>query len=170
MDTELAVERRGLHKVSPADPFTLWPVQLFDERFGFAWYAEPCALVTQLIHPVGTVEAAHALQDAIDHVVSEKHQDIAEHNGLLLFHDWRRMTSYDPDARVAFRDRMRVRDAGHIRHVVAVLPDTRRVRMVEGTATIARAIGVRSKLQVATEPWQMLCRHRIANPVFGRWP
>lgn len=154
---------------SPRDPFANWPVQLFDPRFGFAWYTEPCVFVNQLIHPQGTRGLAEALQDAIEHVLDREQEAVKKHSGLLVIHDWRVVTGYTSEARVAFLARMRKRKKGYLRHVVAVMHDTPLLRMAAQTANVVMALGAGGQLFVTVDPRVALVRHGVVPPTTAGW-
>ena len=150
-------------------PFSTWPVQLYDPRFGFAWYTEPCVFVNQLIHSRGTVEVAEGLHDAIDHVLARERASIERHGGLMMIHDWRKMTSYDTEARVAYLARMKARNRLYLRQVVAVLPDRPLVRMAVQTANIVMALSSGGHLRIATQVAPILTELGVHVPVGTGW-
>jgi hypothetical protein len=154
---------------SPREPFADWPVQLFDERFGFAWYTEPCVFVDQLIHEQGTLEFTQGLNDTVDHVLEREHEAVAKYGGLLMIHDWRTMTGYTSEARVAFLDRMKKRKKGYLRHVVAVMQDKPLLRMAAQTANVVMALSTGGHLHVTVDPRVALSKHGVLRPTKAGW-
>lgn len=145
-------------------------MHLFDPRFGFAWYTEPCVFVDQFIHPRGTVEVAEALHDAIDHVLERKRRVIEQYDGLLMIHDWRKMADYDTAARVSFLKRMKGRNRRYLRQVVTLLPDRPLLKMAVETANIVMALSTGGRLRVATEALRVLTELEVRVPIANAWP
>lgn len=153
----------------PAAPFTNWPVQLADPRFGYAWYAAPGIFLNQLHVRQGTVEVANALHDAIDLVVARERRDYERLGGLLIIHDWRTMRGYDKAARQVYLDRMRSREPGYLRGAVAILPDTPFLKMAVQTANVLMALRIGGTLALANEPTTVLTEHRVEMPTRRGW-
>jgi hypothetical protein len=154
---------------SPREPFADWPIQLFDPRFGFAWYTEPCVFVDQIVYPQGTRDVAEALQDTIEHVLEREREAIAKHGGLLAIHDWRLVTGYTSEARITFLDRMRKRKKGYLRHVVAVMQDTPLLKMAAQTANVVMALGAGGRLHVTVDARVALVRNGVVPPTKTGW-
>ena len=158
-----------MSRPAPRIPFADWPLHLFDERFGYAWYTEPSVLVIQTIHPEGTVSVAESLHDAIEHVLQRCWDAISANGGLLIIHDWRSMRAYTSEARVAFLARMRRRERKYLRQVVVIIPDRPLLRMAVQTANLVMALSSGGKLRVATEATAVLAEYGIQRPLPGAW-
>ena len=154
---------------SPRAPLSHWPVQLDVPGLGFVWYTQPATFVNQLRIQRATVDAAHRLHDVIDHVIAREEADIAAHGGLLILHDWRKLSGYQTDARRAFLDRMRAREAGYLRGAVAVVPKTPILRMAVQTANVVMALRSGGQLEMSTSVGLVLAKYGIQKPRPGPW-
>ncbi len=153
----------------PRAPFADWPIQLYDARFGFAWFTEPCTFINQLVHPTGTVEVASSLHDAIDHVIAREWARIDKCGGLTIIHDWRKMSDYTSEARVEYLARMKRRDRKYLRNVVAILPDRPLLKMAVQTANIVMALSTGGRLKVTTQALPTLTEQGVQRPARGGW-
>ena len=100
---------------------------------------------------------------------TEDTEEIERRGGLLIFHDWRQMTSYDTAARVTYLRRMKARKKRYLRHVVAVLPDKPLIRMAVGTSNMVLALTSGGRLQMETEPGPPLVEHHVVRPKESGW-
>jgi len=150
-------------------PFDSWPAQLVDARFGRAWFAEPAVFINQLDAARGTVEAVNGLHDAIDHILAKRREVIREAGGITIIHDWRRRHRYDTEARQIFLERMRAREPGYLKTVVAIVGNTPFLRMAVQTANMLMALRSGGQLELALDAGEVLRNQRISAPV-GRWP
>lgn len=153
----------------PSVPFATWPVQLFDPRFGYAWYTAPGVFVNQIIVDEGTVEVANALHDAIDRVIARERADFEQHGGILMIHDWRKMHRYGKGARQAYLERMKSREPGYLRGAVAIVPDTPLLKMAVQTANVLMALRIGGTLALAHDPARVLREHRAETPTKRGW-
>lgn len=158
-----------MSRPAPRIPFADWPLHLFDERFGYAWYTEPSVLVIQTIHPEGTVPVAESLHDAIDDVLQRRWGAIAASGGLLIIHDWRTMQAYTSEARVAFLARMKRRERKYLRQVVVLIQDRPLLRMAAQTANLVMALSSGGTLRIATEATGLLAEYGIQRPLAEAW-
>lgn len=153
----------------PTEPFSDWPVQLYDSRFGFAWYTEPCALVTQSTRSHATLETVEALHDAIDHLVQRESAAIEKHGGLTAIHDWRLLGEYTSAARVAFLERMKQRKKRYLKQVVIVIPDRPLMKFAVQTASSVMSLFTGGQLLLTSDLRMSLARLTIARPTRVGW-
>jgi len=125
--------------------------------------------VNQILASHGTTEVAHALHDAIDHVLVHHAEDIAKHGGLLILHDWRLMRGYDTEARRQYVARMESRKPGYLRKVVAVLPDAPLLKMAVQTANIVMAYSSGGTLSFEMDPKVALEKYDVRLPRADAW-
>jgi len=148
-------------------PFDQWPVQAFDERFGFGWFARPAAFVSHSVVPRGTIAAAEILQGWIDLVLRERADEISDAGGLFVFHDWRSSTGYDSDARRVYLERMRSRPRNYLRHSITCVRANPLFRMAIEAGNLVAALTARAKVELAGDPTLALALHRIRPPLSG---
>ena len=153
----------------PAPPFDDWPVQYEHPEFGYAWYAAPAVFVNQLHAERGTASVANTLHDLVDDILARRGDELREHGGLLIVHDWRRMKGYDAEARRVFLGRMKRREPGYLRAAVAVVRDTPLLRMAVQTANMLMALRVGGDLEMAIEPRAALRAHGGVAPIRRGW-
>lgn len=153
----------------PREPFADWPIQLFDPRFGFVWYTEPCVLVDQVVCQQGTRSVADSLQDAIEQVLRREREAVAKHGGLLVIHDWRAVAGYTSEARISFLERMKKREKGCLRHVVAVMQNTPLLRMAAQTAEVVMAFRTGGQLSMSVDPRAALSKFGVLRPKAVGW-
>lgn len=152
---------------APLPPFERWPIQAYDPAFGFAWYAEPATFVTQLTLEHGTLESARFIQDHIDLVLTHRADEIAQHGGLLVIHDWRVATGYDVDARREFIDRLRERPRNYLRHAVTCLSVSPVLRMVVEAGNLVLTLVTGRKGEITSDPASVLDRLGVVAPPRG---
>jgi hypothetical protein len=151
----------------PRPPFDRWPVQRYDPVFGFAWYTEPGAFLTQITVVHGTIELVSHINDAID-VILEKHAPrLAELGGLLILHDFRMIKSYDSKARSLWSERMKRRRPGYSRGAIVCVADTPLLKMaVQGTNLLA-ALHVKTSVRLVDSLPPVLAAHGVQPPPPG---
>lgn len=143
-------------------------MQIFDERLGFVWYAEPAAFVLQTVAEHGDVQLVETFNDLIDRVLDVKREEVQRAGGLFIFHDWRVMTGYDREARARQLERMRARSQGYARRtIVAVLPKNRLLRMAVEAVNLFATVTLRSKVELVTDAEEALRRSGIVTPPRG---
>ena len=69
------------------------------------------------------------LCDWVDTALREDAPAIAAAGGLLMFHDFRSLSSYDTETRVAINDRIKLRKPGYSRRTIMVVRPTPMWRM-----------------------------------------
>ena len=152
-------------------PFGRWPVQMFDETFGFAWYAHPAAFVSHATVRTGTAEGATVLQDWIDTVIDRKADEIQAVGGLFVFHDWRSAVDYTSAGRQTYFDRMRTRKRGYLRHSVVCIEGNALWKMAIAAGNLVAAVTGGGRVEVARDPTVALAKHGIRAPHPGeRFP
>lgn len=156
----------------PEPPFSNWPVQIYEEGLGFAWYAEPAVFVLQTEADYGTVPYVERFNDLIDRVLAVRAESVERASGLFILHDWRKMTGYDKAARSRAIERMRARESGYSRRtVVAVNPQSRLLRMAVEAVNLFAVVTLRSKVELVTDPGPVIARAGIIPPEPGsRFP
>jgi hypothetical protein len=105
----------------PEAPFHDWPVDLFIEGYGYAWYRrDVAAFVTQATLTVGTPASADLVNDYLDHVLLHEQRSFARLGGLTVLYDWRSITGVDPSAATRFMQRLAQRERGYLRRSAVV--------------------------------------------------
>lgn len=152
---------------SPLPPFADWPIQAHDPAFGFAWYAQPAAFVSQAHVRVGDETAVRVVQGWIDVVLAEREADIRAAGGLLVFHDWRLVERYTTEARVLYLQRMRARPKNYLRHSVTCVKGHPLLRMAVEAGNLVAAMTARAKVELAADPGLALARQGVQRPPPG---
>jgi hypothetical protein len=137
---------------SPAPPFDRWPVHAFNPSYGFVWWAEPAAVVSQSIVERGTREAAEWIQSCIDAALSARANEIREAGGVFIFHDWRSTKGYDTEARKHYLSRMRARPRDYLRHSAVAVNASPLFRMAVEAGNLVAAITARAKVEIVRTP------------------
>ena len=128
-------------------------MQVYDPVFGFAWFAHPAVLVTQLTVEHGTQQLARHVHDVIDHVLEHARAEVRSSGGLYIIHDFRSMTGYDKEGRVEFLQRMRRRGSGYSRGAaVAFQMDRPLLKMAVQGANLVSALSVKAPLVMVEDP------------------
>jgi hypothetical protein len=154
----------------PHPPLHDWPVQVYDEVFGFAWYCGQGVMVAQAVVRHGTGKGAHAYHDFEDRVLNHCQADVAQAGGLYVIHDMRAMQSYDVAARKVWIERMQRRKRGYLRGSTVVVTDASAllkmaVQAVNMVATLN--LGMASRIELASDLSQALRSRRISPPARG---
>lgn len=148
----------------PRPPFDSWPVQVFDPAFGFAWFAHPAVLVTQLSVERGTLKVAKSVHDIIDCALEHARDQVLANGGLFIIHDFRTLRGYDRDGRVEFLARMRQRGAGYSRGAtVAINLNNALLKMAVQGANLVSALSVKASLSMVGDP-QYVVRAEVRRP------
>jgi hypothetical protein len=106
----------------PEAPFHDWPVDLFIEGVGYAWYRRDVgAFVTQATLTTTTSAAADLVNDYVDHIVLHEQRSFARLGGLTVLYDWRSITSVEPSSATRFMQRMAERERGYLRRSGVVM-------------------------------------------------
>lgn len=148
----------------PLAPFADWPVQAFDARLGFGWWAQPAVFVSQAIIERGDVAAVEVVQGWIDACLGERAEEIRAAGGVFVFHDWRTLRGYSSDARATYLARMRARPKDYLRHSVTCVPVHPLVRMAVEAGNLVAALTARAKVEIASDPARVLAQHDIRPP------
>lgn len=116
--------------------------------YGVAWYTRPAALITQSHVTHGSVAAASLTEAAIDRLIGRFSAEVAATKGLLVIHDWRRVTSFDPRVIQFYTDRLTVRNRSAIRAIVLAvnMNALARIALQAVSGTIARVHGLEFEL------------------------
>jgi hypothetical protein len=134
------VNRRS-QQVTPLPPFEGWAVQAFHVDYGFAWYcSEQRALITQTSVEHARREGGLVLCDWIDTALREDGAAIDAAGGLYLFHDFRSLSGYDTETRVAINERIKLRKPGYSRRTIMVVRPTPMWRMAMRVTDLTRAM------------------------------
>jgi hypothetical protein len=157
-----------VHPIGPQPPFAQWPVQHFDPKVGFYWYAQPATFVSQSVATHGSIEVIDRQNDTMDRVLQAREAEIRAAGGLLVFNDWRSVKTYDLDARARQRERMRARPAGYSRRTVIVVdPASRLLRMAIEAANLFATLTLQSRLELLTNIAHAVSRAELAAPPRG---
>lgn len=150
---------------TPRPPFETWPVQIADERFGFAWYCGAGIIVTQSALTHGTQESAHAYHDYADRVLLDHADDLAKAGGLYVIHDLRILQTYDQTARRAWTERMKRRKNGYLRgSTVVVREATPLLKMAVSGINLMAALNLGSTIELTTDLIATLRKHDVQPP------
>jgi hypothetical protein len=104
----------------PLEPFADWPLQVTIPA-GYIWYTEPGVLVTQAHIEHATYEDTLAMTTRIDTVVQHRKVELAHQGGLLVIHDWRKLKTWENEARQLIVQRSKDRDRRVFRGVVIAI-------------------------------------------------
>jgi len=149
----------------PRPPFETWPLQLADERFGFAWYCGAGMIVTQGALTHGTQEAAHAYHDFADRVLIDHAEEIASSGGLYVIHDLRLLQTYDQSARRAWTERMKRRRNGYLRGSTVVVKEANSLlKMAVSGMNLMAAVSLGSTIELTTDLPGTLRQHDVHPP------
>ena len=150
----------------PAEPFSNWPIQLYDRSVGFAWYVCKGTVVTQISSQHGTVHTANVLSNWLDLLLARHASEIESSKGLLAIHDWRKVKKYDSDARVAWVERMKHRREGYLRKAIVVTSPNPLLKMAISGANLVHAFIARSEstIELATNIAEVLRKYKVEKP------
>lgn len=149
----------------PRPPFESWPLQVADDRFGFAWYCGAGVIVTQSVLTHGTQEAAHTYHDFADKILVEHADEIGKSGGLYVIHDLRLLQTYDHAARRAWTERMKRRRNGYLRgSTVVVNEPTPLLKMAVSGINLMAALSLGSEIELSTDLPATLRKHDVQVP------
>lgn len=146
-------------------PFARWPLQAGGStQFGIAWYTKPAAFITQAHIEHGTVTGAMLTETAIDRLLTRFPTEVAASKGLLVIHDWRKVTSFDPRIIQFYVDRLTVRSRSAIRGIVIGMQVSTlaRIAMQAVSGTIARVHGI--EVEVSPDLASTLVKYNVQRP------
>jgi phosphoglucomutase len=146
-------------------PFTRWPIQPGGRSvYGVAWYTRPAAFITQAHIEHGTVASAMLTETVIDRMIARYPAEIAAAKGLLVVHDWRRVTSFDPGVIRFYADRLNTRNRSAIRAIIlgVKMSALSRIAMQAAGGTIARVHGL--ELELSSDLASMLVKYNVQRP------
>lgn len=114
-----------MSSLRPLEPFQDWPVDLFIEGAGFAWYRRDLgAFITQSTLLKATAESSDLVNDYLDHILENERSHVAAMGGLLVFYDWRSIRGIEPAAATRFMQRLARRERGYLRKSIVVFSPT----------------------------------------------
>jgi hypothetical protein len=149
----------------PDAPFARWPMQAGGRTvYGLAWFTRPAAFVTQSLITHGTVAAAAMTEAAIDRVLTMFPREVTAARGLLVIHDWRRVTSFDPRVIQFYVDRLTVRNKSALRAIVIGMKvnPLARLAMQAVSGTISRVHGL--EVEVSADLESTLVKYNVQRP------
>ena len=153
---------------APRPPFNTWSVQHFVADVGFYWYAEPAAFVSQALCRHGTIEIVDAHNDLLDAVLAARGAEIQRAGGLLIFSDWRSITTFETGARSRQQERMRRRGRAYARRTIVVVnPANRLMRMAAEASNLFTTLLFQARLEVAVSADARLASARLTPPRAG---
>jgi hypothetical protein len=134
------------------------------------WYTEPAVFVTQAHIEHSTFEDVAAMSMRIDAVLRLRKTEVAKHGGLLIIHDWRKLKSWDDDARQHLIERSIRRARGEVRGVVIAISVNPLFRLMAQVANVTlTALGVfRVQLVDTLEP--TIEKYGVKKPPYTRFP
>lgn len=155
----------------PRGPFAGWPIQLMEPTGFYAWYLGGAALAIQMHRQEVGMLLTQRLVRHVDAARAALHDEIAEHEGVLLMHDWSCVQQMDPRARSFLRVAWKKLSPSDIRGVYTELPMNPVVRMI-GQASMmvsSQLTGKPSQLVESIEAkMKEMDLHR--PPDWMRWP
>jgi hypothetical protein len=157
---------------SPRPPFAGWPRQ-WQLSDGHAWLTpHGPAFITQATCTQAKVGLVHELHDVFDELARDRVEERLP--GLVLLHDWRTVTGFDPGVRDAWAVRG-ARPNAPFRAMPAYIAigGNKILRMVLKTASLALQMATSAPVaRFIDDPEDILRERRIAAPPFGylgRW-
>jgi hypothetical protein len=137
---------------------------------GYIWYTEPGVLVTQAHVEHTDFEDVASMSMRIDDVLRLKKAEIARHRGLLILHDWRKLKSWDDDARQHLIERSIRRARGEVRGIVIAISMNPLFHLMARVAnvTLTALGGARVQLVDSIEP--SLEKYGVKKPPYARFP
>jgi hypothetical protein len=134
------------------------------------WYTEPGVFVSQAHIEHSNFEDVAAMCMRVDAVLRLRKAEIAKHGGLLIIHDWRRLKSWDDDARQHLIERSIRRARGEVRAVIIAISTNPLFRLMAQVAnvTLTALGGARVQLVDALEP--SLEKYGVKKPPYARFP
>jgi hypothetical protein len=151
----------------PEAPFHDWPVDLFIEGAGYAWYRRDVgAFVTQATLAATTPGSADIVNDYLDHVVLHEQRSFARLGGLTVLYDWRTISSVDPASATRFIQRMAQRERGYLRRsAVVISPGTSfMLETALHAASAFAALALGKPVQIATDILRPLTDFGLRSP------
>jgi hypothetical protein len=151
--------------LAPTAPLADWPIQAGGRSvFGIGWYTRPAVFVTQSHVEYGTVAGAMLAEAIIDRLLTRFPTEVGAAKGLLVVHDWRRVTSFDPRLIQFYVDRLTVRRKTAIRGIVLGIQvnTLARLAMQAVSGTIARVHGL--ELEISNDLGATLVKHNVQRP------
>ena len=141
-------------------PFDKWPIHHVDPRYGYAWYLGRGLIVSHIAVTHGTEAAAHAHHDFESAVLREYADEVAEHGGIFVIHDWRLMLTYDSGARRVWQERMQARERGYLRgSVVCLVKAVPLLKMAVQAANLVASVTQGAKVELTTNIDAALIEH-----------
>jgi hypothetical protein len=153
----------------PLAPFDAWPVQVVDDQSGLLlWYLEPAVFVSQIQAKKASLLVIQRLVRLMDDVRALRAQEIEASGGILVFHDWSRLSEgVDPAAgrflRAAWK-KLRPTDVRCV-YLAAKLNPLARVGW-NGVNFVATRVTGKS-MQLADDIRIPMRAHRITAPTLG---
>jgi hypothetical protein len=150
----------------PTEPFADWPLQITIPA-GYIWYTEPGVLVTQAHIEHATYEDTLAMTTRIDVVVHHRKVELAHQGGLLVIHDWRKLKTWENEARQLIVQRSKDRKQGVFRGVIIAVAVNPLLRLL---AQFVNAVGG-AGVQVVDTVVPSLGKYGVRKPTYtSRFP
>ena len=154
----------------PQEPFADWPIQITVPA-GYIWYTEPGVLVTQVQIEHATYEHTLAMTTRVDTVVQHRKVELAQLGGLLIIHDWRKLKTWDNDARQLIVQRSRDRGRGVIRAVVIAISVNPLLRLLAQVVNATMSAVTSGGVQVVHDVLPSLDKYGVKRPTYtSRFP
>jgi hypothetical protein len=153
----------------PLPPFDRWPVQHHDDHYGYAWYCGNGMIVSHITTSHGSTVAAHAYHDFETKILRDRVRDMQRAGGLFVIHDWRKMETYDAEARRVWQERMRAHEKGYLRgSVVCVARANALLRMAVQAANLVASVVHGAKVELSNDVEGTLALHKVVPPIPDR--
>jgi hypothetical protein len=154
----------------PQEPFADWPIQVTIPA-GYIWYTEPGVLVTQAQIEHATYEHTLAMTTRVDTVVQHRKVELAQVGGLLIIHDWRKLKTWDNEARQLLVQRSRDRGRGVIRAAVIAISVNPLLRLLAQVVNVTMSAVGGGGVQVVDNVLPSLERYGVRRPTYAsRFP
>jgi hypothetical protein len=146
---------------APRAPFEAWPAPDWNWGAGYAWRAEPAAIVTQALLSVPERAHGQQLSQLVDRHAAAHPEEVEHAGGLLLIHDWRAFYTYDPALRSFYLERMLERRPYRVRAIILAVSVRGFIRMAARPFSMLaeRSLGI--TVDLVDDPAPVLARHGV---------
>jgi hypothetical protein len=150
-----------------ADPFETWPLQAHDPNLGlFAWYAQPAVFISQALKPHAGLEHAQFIGACMDAALTRFPQQVDMHQGMLVIHDWRAVTTLSDEARGFYSKRIESYKRGSLRGAYVAVGANPLLRAILKLGAMALPFRTGHPVEVIDSPLPLLAEHNIV-PVYS---
>jgi hypothetical protein len=151
----------------PEAPFQDWPIDLFIEGAGYAWYRRDVgAFVTQATLSTTTPAASDLVNDYMDHVILHEQRSFARLGGLTVLYDWRSIRAVDPASATRFMQRLAQRERGYLKRSAVVFSPSSSFMLETAlhAASAFAALALGKRVQILTDILVPLAEFGLRSP------